>query len=693
MIERDGRNIQQGGSSQRRPGQQSPHNPRPPMRDPQTGAGGHSRFPVRHTNPARTGGGTPHTSSSSGTGSQGTHNGASLLERNRLPSSRPPEGRGPSAGKGRGNRGKGTGNIRHDRMRSKAMIPKRRESSSVPPIAHDTVRIIPLGGVEEVGRNMILVECGNDIVVLDVGFHFVKEDDALGADYTLPNFKYLEEHKSKVRAVVITHGHLDHIGGIPFIMDKIGNPPIYAQYLTTLMIKKRQEEFPNNLPLTINVVTPDSKIQFNQLSIRFFPVYHSIPDSMGVIIGTPFGNIVASGDMKLDHENGKATEKEEKTWGNIGKENNLLLIADSTNAEVEGFSVSEKEVQKNIEQVVKTTTGRLIIGTFASQFDRMVKIIEICERHNKKIILEGRSIKTNIEIAKLAGLLKPKEDTIIAPQNIDQYPPDRIVVIATGAQGEEFAALMRIATNQHKYIKFNARDTVMLSSSIIPGNEVSIQKLKDNLYRHDLKLIHYKTLEVHSGGHARQEDLVWINKTVGAKFFMPGYGNYTMLHIHSQLIQERNGFPKENIVIPDNGMVVEITDKGTKLSVRKERAPSGMMVVEGFSIGNVQEVVVRDRQMLAQDGMFVIIAIVDIRTGKVRKSPDIISRGFVYLRESQDLLHHARLIAKKTIEDMSAGMNPIDFDYIKDQVTDNVSKFLFQETAKRPMVLPVLLGV
>ena len=668
--------MERGGSSARRPGQPPAHALRLPVRGTQTGVGGQPR----PTAGARTGG--THTGGQSGAHTHSTHSG-----------DKPSGGRGPSMGRGRGPAGKSAGNIRHDRMRSKPMIPKRRESSNVPPIVPDTIRIIPLGGVEEVGRNMILVECGNDIVVLDVGFHFIDEDDALGADYTLPNFKYLEENKSKVRAVVITHGHLDHIGGIPFIMDKIGNPPIYAQYLTTLMIKKRQEEFPNNLPLAINVVTPDSKIQFNQLSIRFFPVYHSIPDSMGVIIGTPFGNIVASGDMKLDHENGKATEKEEKTWGTLGKENNLLLIADSTNAEVEGFSISEKEVQKNIEQIIKTTTGRLIIGTFASQFERMIKIIEMCERHNKKIVMEGRSIKTNIEIAKLAGLLKPKDDTIIAPQNIGNYPPDRIVVVATGAQGEEFAALMRMATNQHKYIKLNARDTVMLSSSIIPGNEVSIQKLKDNLYRHDLKLIHYKTLEVHSGGHARQEDLVWINKTVNAKFFMPGYGNHSMLRIHAQIIHERNGFPKENIVVPDNGMVVEITDKGTKLSVRKERAPSGMMVVDGFSIGNVQEVVVRDRQMLAQDGMFVIIAIVDIRTGKVRKSPDIISRGFVYLRESQDLLHKARLIAKKTIEDLSVGMNPINFDYIKDQVTDNVSKFLFQETAKRPMVLPVLLGV
>src|SRR3989344_9268758 len=459
-------------------------------------------------------------------------------------------------------------------------------ADKIPKVEKGVIRIIPLGGVEEVGRNMLLIESEDDIVVLDVGFHFIDEEEAMGADFTLPNFKYLEEHKDKIRAVAITHGHLDHIGGIPFIMERIGNPPIYGQFLTTLMIKKRQEEFPGNKPLNLNVVDEDSKIRFTELSLGFFPVFHSIPDSMGVIVETPYGNVLVSGDMKLEHEKGKPTAKEEKKWGALGKQKNLLLIADSTSAEVPGFSIEEKEVQKNIEEIIKATKGRLIIGTFASQFDRMIKIVEICERYNKKIVIEGRSWKTNIEIAKLAGILKPKDDTFINAQDIDNYPPDRIVVIATGAQGEEYAALMRMATNKHKYIRLNSRDTIMFSSSVIPGNEVSIQKLKDNLYRHDLKLIHYGIAEIHSGGHARQEDLVWINKTVAPKFFIPGYGNHSMLRIHAQIINERNNFPKENIVVPDNGMIIEIIDKGNKITVRKEKAPSTMMVVDGLAIGD-----------------------------------------------------------------------------------------------------------
>ncbi|HEV7702450.1 MAG TPA: ribonuclease J [Candidatus Paceibacterota bacterium] len=564
--------------------------------------------------------------------------------------------------------------------------------SKIPPPGEDVIRIIPLGGVEEVGRNMLLVESKDDIIVLDVGFHFIDEEEAMGADFTLPNFKYLEERKDKIRAVAITHGHLDHIGGIPFIMDRIGNPPIYGQNLTMLMIKKRQEEYPNKAPLTLHVVDEDTKIKFNQLSLGFFPVYHSIPDSMGVIVGTPDGNIIVSGDMKLEHEAGKPTPKEEKKWTGLGKQKNLLLIADSTNAEVPGFSISEKEVQKNIEEIIRTTNGRLIIGTFASQFDRMIKIVEICEKYNKKIVVEGRSMKNNVDIAKLAELMKPKPDTFIQAQDIDNYPPNRIVVIATGAQGEEFAALMRMATGKHKYIRLNAQDTVMFSSSVIPGNEVNIQKLKDHLYRHDLKLIHYGIAEIHSGGHARQEDLVWINKAVNPKFFMPGYGNHSMLRIHAQIIRERNNFPKENIVVPDNGTIVEIT-KGEKISVRKEKAPATMMVVDGLSVGDVQEVVMRDRVMLAQDGMFVIIALLDQKTGKLKKSPDLISRGFVYLKENQELLRQVRIIIKKLVEDAAARARTDNFDLIKAELGENVSKFLYQKTEKRPLVIPVILSV
>ena len=443
----------------------------------------------------------------------------------------------------------------------------------------------------------------------------------------------------------------------------------------------------------MHIVDKDSVIRFNELSLGFFPVFHSIPDSMGVKVITPYGNILVSGDMKLEHEGSRPTAIEEKKWTTLGKDKNILMIADSTSSEIPGFSISEKEVQKNIENIIRTTEGRLIIGTFASQFDRMIKIVQICEQFNKKIIPEGRSIKNNLEIAKLAGLLKPKDDTFINAQDVDNYPPGKVVIIATGAQGEEFAALMRMATNKHKYLRLNPTDTVMLSSSAIPGNEVNIQKLKDHLYRHDLKLIHYGTAEVHSGGHGRQEDLVLINKMVNPKFFMPGYGNHFMLRIHAQLIHTRNNFPKENIVVPDNGMIIEFTDNGNKMIVRKEKAPATLMVVDGLSIGDVQDVVIRDRVMLAQDGMFVIVTLLDQKTGKLKKSPDLISRGFVYLKENQELLRQVRAIIKKLVEDQVHKSATPDFDSIKADLGESIAKFLYQKTEKRPLVIPVILSV
>ncbi|MCW9054395.1 MAG: ribonuclease J [Candidatus Pacebacteria bacterium] len=558
------------------------------------------------------------------------------------------------------------------------------------PEIKDGVRIIPLGGVEEVGRNMTIVETKDDIVIVDAGFQFVSEE-APGVDYILPNTHYLEERKDKIRAILITHGHLDHIGGIPFILDRIGNPPIYTGELTAFMIKKRAEEFPS-VKHTVKTLDPDVPVTLGSLKVRTFPVTHSIPDSTGMLIETKDGNIVLSGDLKLEHKDGVPSEREEKVWSKVGSGKNLMFIADSTNAERGGFSVPEQVVFDTLEDIIRKADGRIIIGTFASQFERMIRIIETCEKLGKKVAVEGRSIKTNLEIAKKAERLKAAKATLIPIQEVDNYPPDKLVVLATGAQGEKFAALMRIATGQHKFLKMTKRDTVVLSSSVIPGNEVSVQRLKDNLYRHAGHVIHYRTSDVHSTGHGNTGELVWINQKVGAKFFMPAYGYYSMTRCHADAVIE-SGFPEKNIVVADNGTIVDIVDGGERMIVQKASAPSGPMMVDGFSVGNVQDVVIRDRQNMAQDGMFVVIATINLKTGKLRKSPDIISRGFVYLRESQDLLQQTRLIVKKSVEETTKGMRPVNFDMVKDNITDTVSAFLFQKTNKHPIVIPVLLGV
>ena len=569
---------------------------------------------------------------------------------------------------------------------------KTTETLSLPKVG-DNIRIIPLGGVEEIGKNMTAIEIGEDIIVMDAGFQF-RDEDTPGVDYILPNTKYLEERQDKIRAVLITHGHLDHIGGIPYIMNRIGNPPLYSRALTTVMIKKRQDEFPHLPALDIRIVEKEDTITLGKIKVKFFAVTHTIPDSMGIIIETPYGAIVNPGDIKLEHTDGIVSEREEAEYARFDKENALLLMMDSTNVDNPGWSTPEKLVHKNLEEIIRNTKRRLVIGTFASQIERMIAIIEAAERNGKKVVVEGRSMKQNIDIVRTLGRLKVNKETICSIEEADKFPPDRVVILATGAQGDEFAALMRMSNKSHKYIKIGKRDTVLLSSSIIPGNERAVQKLKDNLARLGAKIIHYRTSDVyiHSTGHGNRGELEWLHKKIKPKFFIPIHGNHYMLRVHEELAQNL-GMPPDHIVVPDNGSIIEVSEAGNKIEVLKQTAPSSPVMVDGFAIADVQEVVMRDRKMLAEDGMFVIIALINLKNGKLRKSPDVISRGFVYLRESQELLQHTRLIIKKTIEDAVRGQNPINFDFVKGEVTDAVARFLFQKTAKHPIVIPVVLGV
>ncbi|HAO64700.1 TPA: ribonuclease J [Candidatus Taylorbacteria bacterium] len=578
----------------------------------------------------------------------------------------------------------------HERRPSSVPREARDENVVIPPIG-DAIRIIPLGGVEEIGKNMTAVQFKDDIIVVDVGIQFSNEDTP-GIDYLLPNTKYLEDNKEKIRAVVITHGHLDHIGGLPYIMDRIGNPPIYTREFAALLIKKRFTEFPNLPELNLKIVEKnDGALPIGKyMKVRFFGLTHSIPDSTGVIIETPYGDVVFTGDVRVDNENGVPTDKEIEQY-KIFKDRKILLLAmDSTGIDKPGWAMSETHILANIDKIVATVPGRIIIATFASQVERIIEFLNIAKKYGKKVVIEGRSMKVNVEIIKHLKLADVKH--IVPLEEVERHPPHKIMMLATGAQGEEFAALMRMSNKSHKYIRLNKTDTIILSSSVIPGNERSVQTLKDNLFRHDSRIITYLDSDVHTSGHGKRGELEWIHKQIPYKFFMPVHGHHFMLKMHAELAVGL-GFPRENIVVPDNGSVVELFDEGKQIRVLKEKAPSSPMMVDGFSVGNIQEVVIRDRQMLAQDGMFVIIATVDSSTGKLRKSPDIISRGFVYLRESQDLLRQARFIIKKTIEDSTNGMNPINFDYVKTNVTDELSRFLFQETAKRPIVIPVILGI
>ncbi len=568
----------------------------------------------------------------------------------------------------------------------------RKKDDVIPELAPDTIRIIPLGGVEEVGRNMSLVELNDEIIVVDCGFMF-QEENTPGVDYILPNTQYLEERKHKIKGMVLTHGHLDHIGGIPYIIDRIGNPPIYTHNFTSVMVKKRQTEFPHLPALDLRDVEPGDKIKVGGFELGFFNVTHTIPDSMGVIIRTKFGSVVFTGDIKLDHTDGAVHKHEIENFSVFNDEKVLCLLMDSTNTGRPGWSIPEHRVFETFETIIAEAKHRMIIGTFASQVERVIKIIEIAEKNGKKVVVEGRSMKNNLDIAMELGLLKPKKGTMITSEQMSDYPESKIIILATGAQGDAYAALMRMANKMHRFVKLTPQDTIVLSSSVIPGNERAVQSLKDKIARQGPHILTYETSDVHASGHGNAEEAKWIHEQIRPKFFIPQHGYHYMLRGHGALIQEACGLAPEDIVIPDNGTIVEIRDKGETLVRLLEKAPMTMRVVEGLHVRDVQEAVIKDRQTLAQDGIFVIVATVNLRTGKLRKSPDIISRGFIYLRESQELLGQTRLIIKKTVENGMRGSRRTDIDAVKNELTDVVSQFLVQRTHKNPIVIPVIVGV
>ncbi len=567
-------------------------------------------------------------------------------------------------------------------------------SVKIPPPAPGVIRIIPLGGVEEIGKNMTAIEIGDDIIVVDAGMHFSNEETP-GVDYVIPNTTYLEERKDKIRAMFVTHGHLDHIGGVPLVLSRIGNPPVYSRNLSILMMRKRQAEFPHLEPMKENIVEKDSVVNLGGMKIRFFGVTHTIPDSMGIILETPHGWIVTPGDYKLDQIDGVVSEEEEKEYSIFDKAKVLCLLTDSTNIENEGYSLPEIRVHQGLENLIRKINGRIIIAAFASHITRLAHVVKAAEMLGKKVALDGRSMKTNIDVAIEAGFFAPKKGTIIPIEEAASYPPNKVVILMTGAQGEAFASLNRAANKTHTKFSLHKGDTIILSASIVPGNERAVERMKDGLARQGVQVISYRTAGedfVHATGHGNKEDVRWLHRKTHPKFFIPIHGNHYRLVLHKELAMEL-GQSEENIIVPDNGTIIEISADGEKIHARKEKAPAGLMMVDGASVGDAQDVVIRDRQMLSQDGMFVIIALMDEKTGKLKKSPDLISRGFVYLKENQELLRQVRIMIKKSVEERVHKIDPSQIDSIKSDLGETVSKFLYQKTGKRPLVIPVILSV
>ncbi|KPJ56606.1 hypothetical protein AMJ49_04450 [Parcubacteria bacterium DG_74_2] len=553
----------------------------------------------------------------------------------------------------------------------------------------ENLRIIPLGGLGEVGRNMTLFEYKGKILIIDVGLR-MPEEDMPGIDFIIPNVSYLKGKQKNILGIVFTHGHYDHIGAIPYLIEKLGNPLMFASKLTKGIILKRQEEFPYQPKIEIVEVKDKDRIKLGPFKIEFFHQNHNIPGNFGLFIQTPIGNIVHTSDFKFDKTPVNEPPVDFAHLKQIGKQKILLLMSDSTGAEENGHSLSETDISENLEEIFKQSQGRIIAATFASLINRIQQIILLSEKYNRKVIVEGYSMKNNVELSRKLGYLKIKKGVLISVKNIKDYPDSKITVLCTGAQGEGRATLMKIANKEHRFLRLKKKDTIIFSSSVIPGNERTVQILKDELYRQKAKVLHYKMMDIHAGGHAKQEELKKMIKLMKPKFFLPVHGQYSMLVSHAELAQIA-GVSQKNIIVIENGQVINLNPQA--FSLEKKRVPSNYVMVDGLGIGDVGEVVLRDRQVLAQDGMFVIIVVVDRQKGKVKGSPDIISRGFVYLRESKGLLQDTR---KKVIEivDKAAGAGgAVNWIYVKDEIRNKIGQFFFSTTQRRPMILPVVIEV
>ena len=551
------------------------------------------------------------------------------------------------------------------------------------------LRIIPLGGLGEVGRNMMLLEYGKAILVVDVGFR-LPEENMPGIDYIIPNISYLNNRQKNILGVVFTHGHYDHLGAIPYLIEKLGNPPLYASLLTRGIILKRQEDFSHLPKLNITRVKDGSKIHLGPFKIEFFRQNHNIADNLGLFIKTPIGNILHTSDFKFDQNPVNDLPTDFEKLKELGKRKILLLMSDSTGAEEEGHSLSEKDIFENLDKIFKRAKGRIIAATFGSLINRIQQIITLSEKYARLVFVDGYSMKTNVEICKNLGYIKSKKGTLLQPKKISNYPDSKITLLCTGAQGEGSAVLMKITNKEHPFFKLKKGDTVIFSSSVVPGNERTVQVLKDNILRQKAKVFHYKMMDIHAGGHAQKEELKQMLRMMKPKFFLPIHGQHSMLTAHAELARE-SGIPEKNIVVAENGQVINLSPN--RIFVEKKSVPSNFIMVDGLGIGDVGEIVLRDRQALAKDGMFVIVAVVDKETGKVRGSPDIISRGFVYLRESRGLLEETRQKVIEIINQAAGSGKAVNWFYIKDEIRNKVGAFFFQKTKRRPMVLPVVIEV
>ncbi len=552
--------------------------------------------------------------------------------------------------------------------------------------AKKKLKIIPLGGLQEIGKNITAFEYGEEILIVDCGLSF-PEDEMLGIDLVIPDVTYLAKNKEKVKGIVLTHGHEDHIGALPYVLKEI-NVPVYGTRLTLGLVKNKLEEHRMLDTVQLQTVHAGQTIELGPFKVEFIRATHSIADAVSLAIFTPIGVIVHTGDFKIDYTPIEGEPMDLARFAELGKKGVLLLMCDSTNVERAGYTMSERTVGESLDEIFMNCKSRILVATFASNVHRVQQIINAAVKFDRKVAVLGRSMLNVLNVSMELGYLTVPEGVLVDMETLDKVPHDKLVIITTGSQGEPMSALSRITFSEHKKVEIVPGDVVIISASPIPGNEKLISRIVNELFKKGANVIYDALADIHVSGHACQEELKLIHNLVKPKFFMPVHGEHRHLRQHCDLARKL-GMPNENIFILDIGKVLELTNNSAKIN---GSVPAGKVLVDGLGVGDVGNVVLRDRKHLSQDGLIVVVITIEGDTGNVVAGPDIISRGFVYVRESEDLMEQLKAIANQAVN-RYGGKNHGDWSARKSAIRDALRDCIYEKTKRKPMILPIIMEI